>query len=242
MAFNFGATPAPAPGGGAPPAPGGAAAPPAAGFSFGGAPAAPVPATAPAAPATGGFSFGVSTPAAGSEIHDNPDYIAPSQQDMLLMDVTSLILHTRISEELEVAYLSKVDSNAEKQRSPLDGRLYGLNKRLMVNVVTRRMSRRKSTEPDFPSYNIIFLCDTGSPNTFICEEAMLILMKGNSENVAPKQLFVKMADFPAVEAHTSPNPSHYTDVNVIGMDLLCQLQTTIFGKDLEFQLANMEHR
>jgi hypothetical protein len=104
------------------------------------------------------------------------------------------------------------------------------------------MGRRKSIGPDYPSYNIIFLCDTGSPNTFICEEAMLTLMKGNSENVAPQSLFVKMADFPAVEAHRSPNPSHYTDVNVIGVDLSCQLQTTIFGRDLEFQLAHMEHR
>ena len=141
------------------------------------------------------------TSSEGSEIHDNPDYIPPNQQDMLLTDVTSQILHTRISEELGVEYLSKVDSNAENQRAPLDGRLYGLNKRLMVNVVSRRMSRRKSTGPDYPSYNIIFLCDTASPNTFICEEAMLALMKENSENVAPQSLFVKMAEFPAVEAH-----------------------------------------
>ena len=182
------------------------------------------------------------TSSARSEIHDNPDYIPPNQQDMLLTDVTSQILHTRISEVLGVEYLSKVDSNAEKQRAPLDGRLCGLNKRLMVNVVTRRMSRRESSGSDYPSYNIIFLCDTGSPNTFICEEAMLALMKENSKNVAPPSMLVKMADFPAVEAHRSPNPSHYSDVNVIGMDLLCQLQTTIFGKDLEFQLAHMEHR
>jgi hypothetical protein len=44
-----------------------------------------------------------------------------------------------------------------------------------------------------------------------------------------------------VEAHVSPNPSHYVDVNVIRMDLLSQLQTTIFGKDFEFEVTNIEH-
>ena len=44
-----------------------------------------------------------------------------------------------------------------------------------------------------------------------------------------------------VEAHLSPRLSHYEDVNVIGMDLLMNLKTTVFGKDLEFGLANMEH-
>ena len=173
-----------------------------------------------------------------SVLHDNPDYMPPSQQDILLLDVTSKNLHNKISAELGVIYLSAA---ADPQSSPLFGRLYGLNKRLMVNVVTRHRSRRGDRGPDYQSANIIFLCDTGSPNTFICEEAMRVLLGKKACDVIPETLFVQMADFPAVEAHLSPNPSHFVDVNVIGMDLLSQLQLTVFGKDLEFELKNMDH-
>ena len=180
------------------------------------------------------------SPASGEEslLHDNPDYIDPSRQDILLLDDTSKILHSKISAELGVNYLSAA---TDHQISPLFGRLYGLNKRLMVNVATRRRSRRGDKGPEYPSANIIFLCDTGSPNTFICEEGVRVLLGKRACDVIPENLFVQMVDFPAAEAHLSPNPSHYVDVNVIGMDLLSQLQLTVFGKDLEFELKNMDH-
>jgi len=227
----------------------------------------------------------------------NPNYTTPKMQDFLLLDVTSKILHNEISGELEVPYLSSADA---PQTSPVYGRLYGLYKRLMVNLVTRRQSRRGNEgagQPVYPRYNLFFLCDTGSPNTFICAEAMRVLLgegevassssssssspeplleetqpgsmlfpttpeetaerdatttksaiKEETDAAAaaavmavPETLFVQVADFPVVEAHLSPRLSHYEDVNVIGMDLLVHLQTTIFGKDLEFGLANMEH-
>jgi hypothetical protein len=67
------------------------------------------------------------------EIHDNPDYIPPDQQNMMLLDVTSEILHTRISEALGVKYLSKATKDQARQSAPLYGALYSINKRLMVN-------------------------------------------------------------------------------------------------------------
>ena len=87
------------------------------------------------------------SPASSEEsiLHDNPDYMPPSQQDILLLDVTSKILHSKISAELGVNYLSAA---ADPQSSPLFGRLHGLNKRLMVNVVTRRRSCRGDRGPD----------------------------------------------------------------------------------------------
>lgn len=175
---------------------------------------------------------------AESALHDNPDYIPPNQQDILLLDVNSKTLHSKVSAELDVKYLSGAEG---PQSSPVYGRLYGFNKRLMVNVVTRRRSRRGERGPEYPSVNVIFLCDTGSPNTFICEEAMRVLLGENARDIIPDTLLVQMADFPAVEANVSPNPSHYSDANVIGMDLLSHLQMTVFGKDLEFELTNMEH-
>jgi hypothetical protein len=175
-----------------------------------------------------------------SALFDNPDYIPPDQQDILLLDVTSKNLHTKISGELGVKYLSSAEG---PQTSPVFGRLYGINKRLMVNIVTHRRTRRGEEGPENPSFNLFFLCDTSSPSTFICEDAVCVLLGDDqrANDVIPKTLFVQLADFPAVEAHVSPKPSHYVDVNVIGMDLLSQLKTTIFGKDLEFELAHMEH-
>ena len=173
------------------------------------------------------------------EIHDNPEYIPPDQQDMMLQDVTSELLHSRISEELGVRYLSEATGDEARQSAPLYGSLYSINRRLMINVVTRRRSRRGSQGPQYPSYNIIFLCDTGSPNTFICEEGMLALLGNSAEPIAPQTMFVQMANFPMVEAHMSPKDGKFHDVNVIGMDLLSHLQTTIFGKRLEFELASM---
>jgi len=158
----------------------------------------------------------------------------------MLLDVTSEILHTRVSEELGVKYLSKVTGDQARQSAPLYGALYSINKRRMVNVVTRRRSHRGATGPDYQSYNIIFLCDTGCPNTFICEEGMLALLGTSAEQNAPTTMFVQMANFPVVEAHLSPKDGKFYDVNVSGMDLFCQLKTTIFGKQLEFELASME--
>jgi dihydrofolate reductase len=167
-------------------------------------------------------------------LHDNPDYIPPNQQDILLTDVTSKKLHTVISGELEIMYLSPAE---ETQSSPLLGFVFGFNKRLLVNVVTRRRSRRVGG-PKYPSFNVVFLCDTVSPSTFICAEAMTVLLGKQNQDAIPETLTVQLADFPfAVEAHVSPFASHYSDVNVIGMDVLTKLKTTIHGKSLSFTLA-----
>lgn len=109
----------------------------------------------------------------------------------------------------------------------------------MVNVVTRRRSRRSGTV--YKNYNVFFLCCTGSPNTFICEEAMKVLLGKNADDVVPEILLVQMANLPAVWAHLSPKGGRFHDVNVIGMDILSQLKTTILGKDLKFVLENMEY-
>jgi hypothetical protein len=174
-----------------------------------------------------------------SKLFDNPEYISPNQQDILLMDVSSKILRTTISGELGVQYLSAAES---LEPAPLSGYLHSLNKRLMVNVVTRRCSRRGG-RTDYPQINVIFLCDTGTPNTFICGEATKVLLgrRACDGDVLRDTLFVQMSDFPAVETQLSPKGSRFEDVNVIGMDLMSHLKTTILGKDLEFKLENMEH-
>ena len=111
----------------------------------------------------------------------------------------------------------------------------------MVNVVTRRRSRRIDG-PKYPAFNVTFLCDTGSPSTHICAEAMTVLLGKSTEDALPNTLAVQLADFPfTVEAHLSPNPSHYQEVNVMGMDVLAQLETTMYGKNLSFKMSTMEY-
>ena len=98
----------------------------------------------------------------------HPDYIAPDQQDLMLTDVTSEKLHSVISAVLETEHLSPA---MEKQPFPLFGVVTGFNKRLMVNVATRHFSHRPNG-PNYPAFHVIFVCDTGSPCTFLCAEAI----------------------------------------------------------------------
>ena len=128
-----------------------------------------------------------------------------------------------------------------RQKAPLHGLLFGNNSRLMVNIETRRRSRRVNAGPEYDAYNVTFLCNSGSPNTFICAEAMSVLLGRSSEDALPDTLAVQFADFPfIVEAHLSTKPSHFEDVNVIGMDVLRQLKVTIYGKNLSFEMDHMD--
>ena len=166
----------------------------------------------------------------------DPDCIAPDLQDMMLTDVTSEKLHSEISAELETEYLSLATTN---QSSPLRGYITGVNNRLMLNIVTRRVSRR-DIDPEYPAFNVIFVCDTGSPSTFLCAEAMRVLLGPSGSDFLPQLLPVQLADFPLpVKAHLSPSTSHFHDANVIGMDVLAQVKTTVSGKNFSFEISTM---
>ena len=166
----------------------------------------------------------------------HPDYIAPDQQDLMLTDVTSEKLHSVISAVLETEHLSPA---MEKQPFPLFGVVTGFNKRLMVNVATRRFSHRPNG-PNYPAFHVIFVCDTGSPCTFLCAEAMRVLLGPSGGDVLPQSLVVQLADFPfPVEAYLSPSTSHFHDANVIGMDVLAQVKTTVSGKNFSFEISTM---
>ena len=184
----------------------------------------------------------------------NHDPHAKHHHHQPLSDITSDTLHGKISIELEVPYLSAAD---QPQQSPISGVLHGPHKRLMVNIVTRRRSRLIDG-PSYPSFNVIFLCDMVSPNTYLCQEAMEVLLEhssGNSDATTPttatttrttklpESLIVKLADFPfAVEAHllvSGDTTTTNNEVNILGMDVISQLRTTVYGKNLSFELGTM---
>jgi len=145
-------------------------------------------------------------------IHDPPGYIKPSLQDMLLTDISADEL-LKIAEILEVDYLGP---GAEFPGSfPTSGSIYGNNKRLMVSLSCRR--EKKNSKP----INIIFLIDTGSPNSFLCEKAMEALVGKPGCNLGTTMSVMIHSDT-VITCHLSPHDKHFADVNVLGMDFLSE--------------------
>ncbi len=168
------------------------------------------------------------SPSSGeSLVMDDPDYMATSVQNLLLTDVTQKILNTRIAPELGVRYLSA--SEAENVSFPVTGIMFGLNRRLMVNLLVRRKVSHKFL-------NILFLVDTGSPVSYLCDEAISALI--GKENVLPKFINVCVQGDQVLECHLSPQDGHFHDVNVIGMDFLAthRLSIKICYSQRTFQL------
>lgn len=176
----------------------------------------------------------------GASVVDPPGYIAPNQQDMLLTDITSAVLH---SGEMTQAcgrgagYLSSAASFPETW--PVTGVIHGLNKRLMINLVCQRVSRR----PDSPLLNVYFLVNTGSPCSYLCPEALsaLINIEGCNLPSAISVLIHSAYQEQPFEMHMSPQgtteePGKFRDVNVLGMDFLLRFSMTVDGQVKRFKL------
>ena len=160
-------------------------------------------------------------------IHDPPGYIKPSLQDMLLTDITAEEL-LKIAERLEVDYLGPA---AEFPSSfPISGKIHGNNKRLMVSLSCRREGN--NSKP----INIIFLIDTGSPNTFLSVKAMEALV---GKPGCGSTMDVMIHSDNVITCHLSPHDKHFADVNVLGMDFLSEnlLSLSMNYKHKSFQLT-----
>jgi hypothetical protein len=145
----------------------------------------------------------------GHSLMDPPGYIKPSLQDLLLTDIDSKELRI-IAAAMELEYLGPASFPGS---FPVEGTIWAPNHRLMVNLACRHR-----TKSDSPTRNIIFLVDTGSPVTYLCQEAMESLI-GKDSNL-PETLFVEIHTDEAIQTHISPKDSHFADVNVLGMDFL----------------------
>lgn len=145
------------------------------------------------------------------DIHDPPDYIKPSLQDILLTDITPEVI-VKIAKKLKVEYLSRADSVPAS--FPVEGLIHGNNKRLMVNLVCQRFGNHNA-----PAVNVIFLIDTGSPYSFLSPEAMEALVGQSGSNI-PDQMDVLIHSTKTTACEVSPQDKHFADVNVLGMDFL----------------------
>ena len=85
----------------------------------------------------------------------------------------------------------------------------------MVSLSCRR--ERKNSK----AINIIFLIDTGSPNTFLSDnkamEALLVGNKPDGCNIST-MMGVRIHTKQVIECHLSPHDKHFADVNVLGAD------------------------
>ena len=152
-----------------------------------------------------------------SSLHDAREYIAPKFQDIILLDMNHTILIKEVAEELGVKYLGPAQNVL---RFPINGILFGSNRRVMVNF----SCRRKSMGESYPWLNVIFLCDTGSPNSFLSGHAMNALI-GNADYIQ-EVLRVDTGIF-SHTFHLSVPGSHFSEVNVLGMDFICKASLSI---------------
>ncbi|GBC06837.1 hypothetical protein RclHR1_07080004 [Rhizophagus clarus] len=88
----------------------------------------------------------------------NTTYV-PIALDVLITDVKSNDLHEKVSELLYKKYLS----NTMKESDDVKGILFGEFQRPLCSMTLEIKGRVK---------NVHFLVDTGSPRTFVCEEAL----------------------------------------------------------------------
>lgn len=153
---------------------------------------------------------------------DPPGYIPPNEQDMMLTDITSEILHSNkctVSIGRGKEYLSPADSIALSW--PATGIVYGYNRCLMICLPCRRAAGNRG----YKVLNIFFLFDSGSPCSYLCKETMEALVDrpdcilSEELNVVVQNSKVPMT-FHMSPLGTPEHPGKFHDVNVLGMDFL----------------------
>ncbi|KAJ2994659.1 hypothetical protein HDV02_001398 [Globomyces sp. JEL0801] len=138
---------------------------------------------------------------------DGIGYIKPSLQNFLLTDIDSKVMES-IAFDMELEYLGIASFPGS---FPVEGGIWTSNHRLMVNLVCQ-------TKSDCPSRNIIFVVNTGSPYTYLCQEAMESLVGKDCK--LPQTLYVKIHTGQVIQTYISPKDSNFANVNVLGMDFL----------------------
>jgi len=141
---------------------------------------------------------------------EDPSYIDPQAQDLMLLDVSEQDVETTIAQNLsdinsrEVIYLSKVQT--EPQPSCF-GIVYGNNGRLFVDLLVR-------IKPTHQYTTVIFLVDTGSPTIFLSGKTVSALLPTDSTVTTSFKADIHGVWLSGV--NISPPTSHFSDINVLG--------------------------
>ncbi|CAG8447692.1 17771_t:CDS:2 [Funneliformis caledonium] len=132
------------------------------------------------------------------------DMYPADKYDILLTDVNSTDIHEGISKKLNIEYLSNSHSAELKE---VKGIIFGLNYRIFLSLPVKIKKEIK---------NIHFLFDTGSPRTYICEEAF----SSFKATIVDRTYKTVLVNNRPIIALPPPPGSHFTDVNLLGMDYL----------------------
>jgi hypothetical protein len=151
------------------------------------------------------------------------DSYDPRNFDILLTDIVAEDIYENIPKQLNVEYLSDAPNELDQN---ITGIMFGRNFRLFCATTVSVKNKIKM---------VIFLVDTGSPNTFISEDALrsfgIVLPKS-------KHIYVSINKR---ETRVMMSHSHFSDICVIGMDFLNANKVGLFaycGDDIFFLKFN----
>ncbi|XTI90230.1 hypothetical protein V2W45_1332420 [Cenococcum geophilum] len=154
-----------------------------------------------------------------ADLYQGPIDVAPTDMpdlyDILLSDIDEKVLHNEISTALGSAYLSETP-HLISPVATVDGIMFGIHDRVLFPLVVR--FPRKSH-----SYVMHFLYDSGSPHTFLSQEACDKLF---GTNPVPTH-FTAWINGVLVNVNPPNVGSHFEHVNLLGADSCNLLQTTV---------------
>ena len=131
-------------------------------------------------------------------------YIPASAYDVLItdihesdmVDIGSVLGHTNLADAL-------LDGGGEQ--FPVLGTIYGRNRRLFVPLTVAKLGKCAWC---------LFLIDTGSPYTYLCQDTLAAL--GYKESV-PNLVSVKIN---GMNCEVAPSHGHFGNVNLLGQDFM----------------------
>ncbi|OCK91794.1 uncharacterized protein K441DRAFT_664376 [Cenococcum geophilum 1.58] len=146
-----------------------------------------------------------------ADLYQGPIDVAPTDMpdlyDILLSDIDEEALHNEISTALGSAYLSETP-HLTSPLATVDGIVFSKHHRVLFPLVVRLPGKTSR------SYVIHFLYDSGSPFTFLSQEACDKLF---GTNAVPSQFSIQING-----DRTNVNPpnasSHFEHVNLLGVD------------------------
>ena len=117
------------------------------------------------------------------------------------------------------------------------GRIADNYYRWVVSIPCRRNS--PSRGPRGPYKDIIFIVDTGSPFSYLCEEAMQVLLpEGGEGHPIPESMMVELFPTQATfKFDKSIRTAHFADVNILGGNVLLSANVQSIGASRQFKLT-----
>jgi predicted aspartyl protease len=130
----------------------------------------------------------------------------------LLSDIDEKLLFSRVSDLLEVHYLSEFEGTFNWSDG-IRGCLYGAYRRPMVSIPVSTKAGKQ--------YNVHFLVDTGAPSTEVPETVLIKLLGREPENI-PSAFFGKIGG-QRLELFVCSSTSNHKDVPVLGQNFFAQV-------------------